>query len=55
MVVAVAGHVSGVLALIVPAPDLAGIAVLAMAACSTMWYLRERATQANLDGPTGSR
>lgn len=39
---AVGGYLSGLLALVAPVPNLAGIAVLVMAAYSTMCYLKGR-------------
>ena len=39
---AVGGYLSGLLALVAPVPNLAGIAVLVMAAYSTMCYLQKR-------------
>jgi cation transport ATPase len=44
--VAVTGYFSGLLALVAPVPNFAGIAVVVMAAYSTMCYLKERRAQA---------
>jgi cation transport ATPase len=43
---AVTGYLSGLLALVVPVPNLAGMAVVVVAAYSTMCYLKGRRGQA---------